>query len=337
MKRLPPVRPFALGALLGGALAAPFALAHHGVAGVGTSALMGPGATVESSTSAVLPENSGLAYFKLDYARFRTFDRDPAAAESDYSQFWMMGLGYGFTSWFSGYVFLSYNRKIDEPGGYSTSGWADMSLLGQIGLRYDNGWSLVPPNESLDDLEDWHFTIFAGLTLPTGNANLQDLHGFVDPGKSTGFGKPSWSLGLTASKMFLERWTFNLELAHLGFQEYAYDDPGGLHASFGSEERINGSLTYRLHIDPERRLRTDLILETQYLRLGRDQENGVAVQATGGRILYALPGVRVYWDRASFALGYKKPVWTRLNESELQQGAEGKERYRILFNASYLF
>jgi hypothetical protein len=47
--------------------------------------------------------------------------------------------------------------------------------------------------------------------------------------------------------------------------------------------------------------------------------------------------VRVYWGPASFALGWKKPVWTRLNESDLQQGAEGKEKYRLIATASWLF
>jgi hypothetical protein len=308
--------------------------AHHGIAGVGAAGLKGPGATVESSTSSVLPQGSWLATLKLDHAEFKKFDPDPAAPEGDYSQFWMLGVGYGFTPWFTGYLFVPYNRKVDEPGGFTTSGWADISVLGQIGFKYDQGWSLVPANESLDDLEDWHFTVFGGATLPTGDPNLKDADGNVDPGKATGFGKPSWNVGLTGTKVFADRWTFNLEASHIGFQEYAYD--GGLRAKFGAEDRLNGSLTYRLHVNEEARLRTDLILEAQYLKIGRDREDGDYLEATGGKMVYAVPGVRVYWDKASFALGYKKAVWTRLNESELQQGAEGKEEYRIIFSASYL-
>jgi len=47
------------------------ALAHHGVAGVGAAALEGPGAPVESASSAVLPEGRTLFYAKLDDARFK--------------------------------------------------------------------------------------------------------------------------------------------------------------------------------------------------------------------------------------------------------------------------
>ncbi len=43
-------------------LAAAPVLAHHGVAGVGAAALEGPGAPVESATSAVLPEGGTLRF-----------------------------------------------------------------------------------------------------------------------------------------------------------------------------------------------------------------------------------------------------------------------------------
>jgi hypothetical protein len=39
----------------------------------------------------------------------------------------------------------------------------------------------------------------------------------------------------------------------------------------------------------------------------------------------------------SAALGLKVPVWTDLNEDEMQQGAEGKEEYRLECTVSILF
>ena len=83
-----------------------------------------------------------------------------------------------------------YHSKVDESGGFDTHGVADISLFGQLGFKYDEGWRMIPENESLDDLEDWHFTLFAGLSLPTGDPNLEDSAGNIDPGISTGFGKP---------------------------------------------------------------------------------------------------------------------------------------------------
>jgi hypothetical protein len=316
-------------------LASPAASAHHGVAGVGAASLEGPGAPIESATSATLPSGSVLAYFKLDHASYKTFDPDPANPESAYANFWMAGLGHGFTPWLSAYVFVPYNEKVDEPGGFTTRGFADVSVTGQIGFKYDEGLRLIPENETADDLEDWHFTMFGGATLPTGDPNLRDAGGNIDPGKSTGFGKPSFSLGATATKVVSPRWTFNAELSQLRFQEYTYDD--GNRTKFGAEYRANGALNYRLHSDADLRFRIDLIAEAQYLRIGRDETNGTDELATGGAIVYVVPGVRVYWNRISAAFGVKKAAWTRLNEEDQQQGAEGKERYRVIFSISTLF
>lgn len=309
--------------------------AHHGVAGLGAAALEGPGAPIESATSSTLPAGETLVYLKLDHARYETYDPDPTNPESDYANYWMAGIGYGFTSWLSGYAFVPYHSKVDEAGGFDTHGFADLSLGAQVGFKYDNGWQLIPENESLDDLEDWHFTGFGGLTLPTGDANLRDAAGNIDPGKSTGFGRPSWSLGATATRMLSPRWTFNQELSTIGFIEYEYDD--GNRTRFGQEARANSAFIYRAYTNAERKLRVDLALEAQYLYLGRDRTNGVDERATGGQMIYALPGARVYWDNMSAAFGVKLPAWTHLNEENEQQGGEGTEDYRLIFSFSALF
>jgi len=311
--------------------------AHHGVAGVGAAAIEGPGAPIESASSATLPAGRTLAYLKLDAARFKTFDADPEAPEAHSANYWMLGLGYSFTPWLSGYFFVPYHDKRDEAGGLDSRGWADPSWMLQIGARWDagTGLRLVPERESLDDMEDWHFTLYGGSTLPWGKANHRLADGRLDPGKAHGFGKPAWTLSLTATKQVNRTLTFNAEFSALRFGEYTYDD--GTRLRFGAEDRLNFSLAQRLHVEPERRLRLDGVLEAQFLRLGRDIENGEAAAATGGRMLYLVPGVRIYWQNASFALGIKKPVWTRLNESSEQQGAEGKEKWRLIFSASWLF
>ena len=87
----------------------------------------------------------------------------------------------------------------------------------------------------------------------------------------------------------------------------------------------------------EHKFRLDPVFELQFLELGRDKTNGIGELGTGGRMLYALPGVRAYWHNASVAFGVKVPVWTALNESSTQQGAEGKEKYRLIFSTSMSF
>jgi hypothetical protein len=211
-----------LGALVALLMIAGGAAAHHGVASLGAAGLEGPGAPLETSSSATLPAGSILAYMKLDQARFETFtpERDD---EGDVNSFWMFGAGYGVRSWLSLYLFAPFYSKKTEDNSYTTSGFADLSLMGVVGFKVDRGLRLTPPNESLDDQEDWHFTIYTGLSLPTGKANIRDVNGDIDPGMSLGFGRPSYSLGLTSTKTLGGRTTWVLDTSLITFSEYEYD------------------------------------------------------------------------------------------------------------------
>jgi hypothetical protein len=320
--------------LLGALVAAP-AGAHHGVASLGVAGLEGPGAPVETSSSANLPEGKWLGYLKLDHAESRTFDPDPTIPEGAYNQYWMLGLGYGVKPWLSVYAVQPYNIKKDEAGGLNSRGFTDLSLAAVLGFKYDQGWLLVPANESLDDLLDWHFTANLGVSLPTGDANHRLRDGAIDPGKSLGFGKSSLSYGLTATKQIGDNATVVFEAGRTRFQAYTYDN--GERVRFGTEDRLNAALSYRLMTDPASKFRLDGNAELNYLGLGRDVENGVGAEATGGKMVYGVLGLRLYKDNLSLGLALKKPIWTDLNESDMQQGAEGKERYRFIATLSALF
>jgi len=314
--------------------------AHHGVASLGAAGLEGPGAPVVTSSAAPLPKGSGLLYLKADYADYETFTsaRD---RESDYDLFSMAGVGYGFTSWFSAYAFLPYYVKSAESGvdtdegSTDQQGFADISFTGVLAFKYDDGFKLAPERESLDDLEDWHFSAYAGLSIPTGDADALDASGAIDPGQATGFGAPSFSVGLTSSKQLTDRDTWVSEVSYLWFMENEYDDGSTLR--FGPELRLNTAWVHKLHADADTKLRLDGVIEANYLSLGRDKEDGRGADATGGQILYLTPGVRLYKDRFSIALGVMLPTWTDLNEEADQQGSEGLEDYRVVGTFSYLF
>ncbi len=298
------------------ALAAPCALthhvlAHHGVASLGAAGLEGPGAPVETSSSATLPQGKWLGYLKLDHAQYRTYD-PVDRTEADHAQYWMLGLGYGFTPWFSAYVFQPYNIKKDEPDGFMSRGLTDLTLMGVLGFKYDEGLRLTPANESLDDLMDWHFTVYGGLTLPTGDANHRLRDGSIDPSMSLGFGKPSFSYGLTATKQVGSDTTLVFELGQMRFQTYRYDD--GARMRFGTETRLNAALARRLARLPDSRFRLDGNVELNFLRLTRDAKNGVKLEATGGDMLYGVLGARLYKDDMSLGLAVKRTIWTALNE-----------------------
>ncbi len=307
--------------------------AHHGVAAVGAAGLEGPGAPLETSTSQALPTKSVLLYYKLDYANFKKYT-DEQDDEGDYNIFTMYGIGYGITSYLSVYAFVPLYIKTVENNSYNTAGFADPSLFGTFSFKYDEGLRLTPPNESLDDMMDWHFALYGGVTLPTGYSNIADAEGNIDPGKSLGFGKPSVTGGFATNKGFMERFTFVLDINYAKFFENEYKDGNKL--EFGPEFRVNTALNYRLLTIAEKKMRLDLNLEGTYLNLGRDVENGEGAKATGGNIFYILPGLRFYANNVSIGLGAKFPVYTILNESDEQQGAEGKENVRIIFTFSTL-
>lgn len=313
-------------------LAAP-AIAHHGVASLGVAGLEGPGSPVESSNSVTLPVHDYLFYTRLDYAKYEKFtpERDD---EGQFAAYWMYGLGYGITPYISGYLFVPFYSKTVEDNSYNTTGFADISLMGVFGFKYDEGLKLVPESESLDDMRDWHFTFYGGMTIPTGNANLKDSEGNIDPGMSLGFGKPAFMLGLSATKQLTDRNTFVFDLPWFWFQEYEYDDSSTM--KFGAEFRTNLAWVLKMYTNKESKFRFDGILEANYLDLGRDVADGMDELATGGKMLYLQPGLRIYKSNMSAAVGFKIPVWTELNEQDLQQGAEGTEDYRLELTLSIL-
>jgi hypothetical protein len=320
-------------------IASPAVLAHHGVTSLGAAGLEGPGAPIETSSSATLPEGKWLGLVKLDYAKFKTYD--PLAVETDYNAYWMAGVGYGFKPWLSGYAIQPYNVKVDEAGGLNSRGPTDISLAMVIGFKYDDRFMLTPANESLDDLRDWHFTLNLGMSLPTGDANHRLNDGSIDPGKSLGFGKASFNYGLTATKQFSDNDTAVFEVSQIRFQKNTYEldsDPATpTTVKFGTETRLNAAISHRLMTNPETKFRLDGNAELNFLNLGRDVEDGIPGSAGGGNMLYGALGLRFYKGATSVGLAVKKPIWTRLNEEALQQGSEGKEKYRLVTTFSAMF
>lgn len=320
--------------ILAGLLVPVNAVGHHGVATLGAAGIEGPGAPVETSSSRTLPAGESLAYLKLDQVEYETYT-DARDGEMESASFWLYGLGHGFTPSLSAYLFVPRHDKVVEDNGYNTSGFADVSLMAVYGFKYDDGLQSVPEQESLADLEDWHFTAYAGATLPTGDPNTRDADGDIDPGMSLGFGEPSYTAGLTATRMLSPRWTWVGETSYVYFREHRYAD--GQRVQFGDEWRVNNALSARLVTRPDSGVRIDANLEAQYLALGRDRADGRGEAATGGDMAYLMPGIRATSGRVSAGLGVKTPVWTDLNEEDRQQGGEGKEDYRLILTVSALF
>lgn len=203
-----------------------------------------------------------------------------------------------------------------------------------FGFEYDEGFRLTPPDENLDGLHDWHFTLFTSVSLPTAEDDVRDSNGNIDPTMSLGFGKPMITLGFSATKMLTDKLTLTTDTSYVKFFENSY---GGIKYKFGDEIRVNSAFAYRLFTNYSQKLRIDGILELNFLHIDRDKENGISQKASGGDILYTIIGGRIYYKQISTSLGVKLPVWKDLNEENLQQGSEGKEKYHIIFTFSVLF
>jgi hypothetical protein len=315
------------------ALASP-ARAHHGVASVGVTGPEGPGAALETTSPLPLERGAFFALLKSEYVRFQQF----AFAEpenKDFSSFSMLGLGYGITPWLSAYAFLPYTVKSQDAIGQN-SGMGDPTLMLALGLKYDRGFQLAPEKESLDDLMDWHFSVWASSTIPLASTTHRTDDGeYFEPEMQTGFGEPSPAVGLAALKQISERFTWLADASYQHFFEHDYPET---RYQFGAETRVNTAITYRV-LD-RGTLRTDLIAELNGLNLQRDREEDEQggmqeLQSSGGSILYAGGGVRIGRGPLSVTLGARRAALKDLNEASGQQGSEGLEDFRAAATFSW--
>ena len=289
-------------------LAALPAYAHHGVAAVGLSEPEGPGAALETTAALPLPKRFAFA---------------------------MVALGFGITPWLSAYLFQPYNVKSADGGIGHNPGLGDTNLMLSFGWKWDEGPKLIPRKESLDELADWHFLVWASCTLPVGPTEKNDNRGDrFAPDMQTGFGTPSPALGLAVLRQFSTNFT---ALAEVNHQRFFTHDYSFTRYRFGAETRANASGVTRIYA--KGRVRLDGVVELVGLHLQRDREdNGqgsvAALSASGGTILYGSLGARLYLGRVAIAIGAKRAVLKSLNEASDQQGSEGLENIRVSLSLS---
>jgi hypothetical protein len=313
-------------ALAAASIAAP-ARGHHGVAAVGVAGPEGPGAAMETTSPLPLPEGMLFTLAKAEVVPFQRY----AFAEprnKTFSSFNLVALGYGLRPWLSAYVFQPFNVKAQDGVGRN-AGAGDTNLLLSLALKWDEGLQLVPEKESLDDLMDWHFSVWGSSTLPAGPTTARDDHGVpFAPDLQTGFGAPSPVAGVAALKQLTRDLTWLADASYQHFFPHTY--PFTRH-QFGGETRVNTAGVYRVHGAGPFRL--DVSGELAGLHLQRDRERNAAgvmapLQASGGAVLYAGLGVRASYGPFTVALGVRRAVARRLNEQADQQGSEGLEQLR---------
>jgi hypothetical protein len=310
------------------------ARAHHGVAAVGVAGPEGPGAALETTSALPLPQGVLFAMAKSEVVPYQQL----AFAEptnKEWSSFNTIAAGYGIRPWLSAFVFQPYNLKEQDGVGLN-QGAGDTNLMLSLALKWDEGLRLVPEKESLDDLEDWHFSLWGSCTLPVGPTTHTDDHGaYFAPDMQTGFGSPSPALGVAVLKQLSRAVTWLAEASYQHFFPHTYPFT---RYQFGGEARVNTAAVVRVH--GAGRFRLDVSGELNGLHLQRDRERDASgamapLRATGGAVLYAGAGVRVYQGPVSVALGVRRAVLTDLNEQAEQQGSEGLEKFRATLTVSY--
>lgn len=309
-------------ALFAALLAAP-AWAHHGTAAVSAIGAEGPGAALDTTSPLPLGQGTFLALGKTEYARFQ--QRAGFTDQKRYASFNTLAAGYGVTPWLSAFVFQPYNVKAQDGVG-TNSGLGDTNLMLAAALKWDDGLQPTPEKESLDDLADWHFGLWAACSLPVGPTTHRDDRGaFHAPDMQTGFRGPSPAAGLSLLKQLSVDVTALGELSHQAFFDQRYSEAGHRYR-FGAETRLNAALVYRLWASGASRV--DLAPELALLDLQRDRLDGAPLLASGGTILYGQLGARIALGSLSIGASVRRAVARSLHEAAAQQGSEGLEDLR---------
>lgn len=316
-------------------LGAGSARAHHGVAAISVAGPEGPGAGLETTSALTLPVSMGFAMVKSELVSFERFAH-AAPENKGFALFNTAALGFGLRPWLSLYVFQPFNIKDQDTVGRNT-GAGDPNLMLAFGFKLDEGLRLVPEKESLDELRDWHFALYAACTVPLGPTEHTDDRGQpFAPDMQTGFGKPSPLVGLSILKQLSDDVTWLADVSYQGFLAHSYSTT---RYRFGAETRLGTAVAWRLVGGSK--FRVDLIADLTGLNLQRDRERDATgdmtpLQASGGTILYAAAGLRLFHGPLSAAIGARRPIARRLNEAPEQQGSEGLESIRAMVSVSYV-
>ncbi len=308
-------------------------LAHHG----GVSLALGPGSPIETNSPLTLPQGSFVLSSRFEHVEWKKRNFAEPTNKDSFT-FFNVGLSYGITPYLTGSLFLPYNIKRQDDLG-STKGIGDVKLLFNLGLNYDPSIKGIRLNSAQDTAitmeggKKTYLSVFGGTTLPIGK-NRKELGGEIDPGMQPGFGSPSYTIGISATRQIIGALTL---AADTSYDLFTRKD----RFKFGNEWRANLAGIYELYGKPEDLIsKIDGILELNLLNIARDEEGKEKQRATGGTILYLSPGMRFSFSRplnGSLGLMLKFPTLKSLNEKSEQQGAEGLEKVRAIVTLSFYF
>lgn len=325
-------------------LSAPSAArAHHGGVSIGS----GPGSPIETSSPLTLPQGGFALSARVERAAFKKFPfAEPENKTSN--TFMNLGLSYGIAPYLTGSVFVPYSIKRQD-GFDGVDGFGDPRLQLCLGFNHAPGKGLALNRAgdtalSLEESKATYFGVWLAGTVPAGKyRNIRLGEAEPDKGMQPGFGSPSFAVGAAAMRPIAGSFSLTAEISYdIFLKKNGAAGPNLLDLwKYGNEFRANLAGVAEIYGKPGAFLeKIDGVLELNYLRIARDELNGVGEAASGGRIVYLTPGLRLSFPgarNANLGLAVKVPAWKKLNEQDLQQGSEGLEKHRWILTLSFFF
>ena len=205
------------------------------------------------------------------------------------------------------------SKNITDVGSEtsSTFGLGDAVLLAGFGV-YRNS---KPNFES-------HWTLQAGVKLPTGKTNARTSDGdLVDMHIQSGSGSVDYLIGLDGAKQ-IQRWEFISDVIYrwnsVGARDFQFGD--FVNYRFGARYELFNFNKSMLQIDDaSRRLRIFGGVNIDGEWEGREHQNKVILENTGGHTLLLSPNIGFQWSKFTLGINYEIPIMRRLQGRQLGQ------------------
>jgi hypothetical protein len=153
-----------------------------------------------------------------------------------------------------------------------------------------------------------------GVRFPTGSTDAQDDHGnFLDAHLQPGTGAFNYLFGISTSYALnrlnvVANGLFNLATeGNVGEDSY----------EFGNALNYDAALRFRINPGEQQALNFFAAIGVAGESRGKELQNGVAVEGTGGHTLYLTPGLQIFYQRLVFELSFWQAIHHDLNGEQL--------------------
>jgi hypothetical protein len=219
-------------------------------------------------------------------------------------------------------ILLNAPYSMNDINGKRIRDFGDVSIIGQYQVF----------NTDIDADTELRHRIFVGggIKLPTGAYNKSIVFGEVDPHFQPGTG--SYDFILSGTYLARYKGKFGLSTDAI----YTLNTTNSNDYRFSNKLNITSTLFYMFEAGKKTRMGgqewTFLPHAGAYLEYaGKDTQNGVDVDGSGGTVLFLTGGLDVYYNQFTVNFTYQYPASENLN------GDQPENQRRIFIGAGYSF